>query len=94
MYKVVVRDHFDLLARFAPRAQSSDDYERFESLFPQHVRHPGAGCFACSSTVDIDVFVLGEQLHFFKQVVGFQPNGAFNARRPRIVVAMAAYIHQ
>jgi hypothetical protein len=94
MHKVVVRHRFDLLSGFAPGAQSSNDHERFESLFPQHVRHPGAGCFACSSTVDINVFVLGEQLDFFQQVVRFQPDRAFYARRRRIVVAMAAHIHQ
>jgi hypothetical protein len=29
------------------------------------VRHPGAGRFACSSAVDINVFVLGDILKLF-----------------------------
>jgi hypothetical protein len=35
------------------------------------VRHPGARGFARSSTVDVNVFVLGKVLQLFVEVIGF-----------------------
>lgn len=59
MNQVIVRHGFNWLAGFAPCAQAANNYERIEALFPQQVRHPGARNFAYSSTVDVNVFVLG-----------------------------------
>src|SRR5581483_393884 len=40
--EVVVRHRFKRFAGFAPGCQAAHDHERFESSFPQQVRHPGA----------------------------------------------------
>src|SRR5207245_521466 len=59
---------------------------------PEHVRHPGAGCFAHSSAVQVDVLLLGQPLDFLIEVIGFDPDGALDARRIRIVVAVTANV--
>src|SRR5208282_5281396 len=53
-------------------------------------RHTGAGGFACSSTVEINLLILGQVLDFFNQVVGFNANRSGNAFGVGIVVAVAA----
>jgi hypothetical protein len=64
---------------FPPRGQSSDDDERVESIFPQLQRHPGAGRFACSSTVDVNILIFWEGFDLLSKVVGFNANGSLNA---------------
>src|SRR5208282_6461950 len=53
-------------------------------------RHTGAGGFACSSTVEINLLILGQVLDFFNQVVGLNANRSGNAFGVGIVVAVAA----
>ncbi len=89
-YQVSRRDWFQRLPRLLPSRYSADEYERIESLFPQLQRHTGAGGFACSSTVDVNVMILRESLEFLGKVIWFKANGAFDARRTGIVIAMAA----
>jgi hypothetical protein len=56
---------------FAPCGDSAHDYERIESFVSQYVRHPGARGLALSSTVQIDVLVLGQGLDLFLEIVWF-----------------------
>jgi len=94
MHQIVARHDFHRFAGLAPRRQTADDYERVESFFPQHMRHTGAGGFAQSSTVKIDIFILRQPLDFFVEVVWLNANGSLHAGRTGIVVAVAANIHQ
>jgi hypothetical protein len=89
---VLVRHGFERMSSLAPCAQTAGDDERLESLLLQEVRHPGAGRFARSSTVEINLSILGQVLEFFLKVVGFDADGSCNALRVGIVVAMAADI--
>ena len=93
MHQIVAGNDFHRFAGFAPGRQPADDYKRVESFFPQHMRHTGAGGFAQSSTVKINIFVLGQPLDFFVEVVGFDANRSLDAGCSRIVVAVAANIH-
>jgi hypothetical protein len=52
------------LTRLLPGRHPSYEDERIESLFSQLQRHPGAGRFACSSTVNVYVFILGKSIEF------------------------------
>ena len=74
LHQVVLRNRFDRFPGLAPGGQSTDNYERVESFFPQQMRHPGAGRFARSSTVKINVLVLGKVLDFLLQVVRLDAN--------------------
>ena len=65
---------FQGLSGGPPGMQAAIDHERVESMFSQQVRHPGAGRFARSSTVEINLFVPGQMLYFFGQIVGFNPD--------------------
>ena len=58
------------------------------------MRHPGAGPFALSSTVDIDVLSLRQQLDFLVQIIWFDANRSPDPRGAGIVVAMASHVHQ
>src|SRR5712671_4057148 len=71
LHKVIQGNRLRRLSGFAPGSQSADDHERVEAFFPQQVRHPGAGRFARSSTVQIYIFVLGQALDLFLKIVGF-----------------------
>ena len=53
------------LSRFAPGCQATNNHKRVEAFFLQLQRHPGAGRFACSSAIKIDVLVMGKSLQFF-----------------------------
>ena len=64
LYQVAWRYRFQRLAGLLPGGHASHDHKRVESFFPQLQRHPGAGRFARSSTVDINVSLLGERLEF------------------------------
>src|ERR1035438_6394760 len=81
LHQIVLRNRLDRLAGLAPGSQSADNHERVESFFPQQVRHPGAGRFARSSTVKIDIFVLGKALDLFVEIIGFDPDGVLDPRR-------------
>ncbi len=71
LYQIVLGNRLSRFPGLAPRGQSTDDHERVESFFPQQMRHPGAGRFARSSTVEINVFVFWKILDFFLQIIGF-----------------------
>ncbi len=90
---IVVWDWFERLAGLTPGCQSSDNDERLESFFPQYMRHPGAGSLACSSAIDINVFVLGKSFQFFGQMIGFNADGPLDAFGVGIVIAVAAHVH-
>jgi hypothetical protein len=92
LYQVVFGDGLQGFAGFAPGGQAADDHERVESFFPQQMRHPGAGRFARSSTVEINVLVLRQVLHFFLKIIGLDADRVLDSRGARVVVAMAADI--
>jgi len=81
-HQIVLRYRLQRFAGLAPGRQSADNDERVESFFPQQVRHPGAGCFARSSTVKINVFVLGKVLDLFLKIAGFDADRVFDPRCP------------
>jgi hypothetical protein len=72
MHQIIVRHRFGRLTRLPPRRQPAHDHERIESLFPQQMRHPGAGRFPRSSAVQINIFVFGQLFQFFRQMVGLE----------------------
>jgi hypothetical protein len=90
--QIVVRHGFERMSRLTPSLQTAGDDERLESLFLQEMRHPGAGRFARSSTVEINLLILGQVLDLFQQVVGFEPDGPRNALRVCVVVAVAPHV--
>src|ERR1035438_6937915 len=90
LYQIVLRNRLDRLAGLAPGSQSADNHERVESFFPQQVRHPGAGRFARSSTVKINVLVLGKVLDLFLKIVGLDADRSLDPGSPRVIVAVAA----
>ena len=87
-------DCFHRVAGFAPSHQTAHDNERVESPFPQHVRHTGAGGFACSSTVKINVLVLGKPLDPLGELVRLKADGSLDTGGVPVVVAVATDIHQ
>ena len=93
MYNIVGGDGFNRMASFTPSHQTSDDYERVESSLPQHVRHTGAGGLACSSTVEINILVLGKPLDLFGELIRLDADGTFDAGGTPVVVTVAANIH-
>src|SRR5579871_5210737 len=54
------------------------------------MRHTGAGGLACSSTVEVNVLVLGEILELCLEVIGFDADRTENALRAAIVIPVAA----
>ena len=90
--QVVVRNGFERMSSLAPCPQATGDDKRFETLFVQEMRHPGASRFARSSTVEINLSILGQVLDLFLEVVGFDADGSGNAFRGRVVVAVAAHV--
>jgi hypothetical protein len=93
MHEVVVRHSLDRLASFAPGRQAADDDEGVESVLAKDMRHTGAGGFALSSTVQVDVLILRERRDFLRQIIRLNADGAENACGAPIVVAVAAHIH-
>jgi hypothetical protein len=81
VHQVIIGNTFDRLAGLAPSAQSSHDHKRIEASFPQQVRHTGAGRFARSSTVDVNILVLREIFNFLFQIVRLDADGTPNPRR-------------
>lgn len=74
LHQIILGDRLQGFSRFAPGSQTADDHECVESFFPQQMRHPGAGRFARSSTVEINILVLGQVLDLFLQIVGLNAN--------------------
>jgi hypothetical protein len=94
MHQIIAGHDFHRFARFAPGRQSADDHKRVESFFPQHMRHTGAGGFAQSSTVKINIFVLGQPLDFFIEIIWLDANRSLDAGRTSVVITVTANIHQ
>src|SRR5258708_20852948 len=68
------------VASFAPGGQTSSDDEGAEAVLSEYQRHTGAGSFALSSAIDVDVFVLGESFQFFGELVRFHSDGSRDPR--------------
>jgi len=90
LYEVTRGHRLQRLPCFLPRRYPPNDDERIEALFSQLQRHPGAGGFAGSSTVEVDVLVFGNGLEFLGKIVGFDADGSLDAFRPGIIVAVTA----
>jgi hypothetical protein len=60
----------------APCGESTDDDKHAESLFHQYLRHPGARGLARSSTVKINVLILGKVLDLFLKIVRLDADGS------------------
>src|ERR1700722_1357802 len=73
-HQIILRHRLERFPGPAPGRESADDHERVESFCPQHVRHPGAGRFACSSTVETDVLVLRQVFDLFLKSIGLDAN--------------------
>jgi hypothetical protein len=80
MHEVVVGHGLDGLAGFAPGRQATDDHEGVESLLAKEMRHTGAGGFALSSAVEVDVLILGKFWDFLRQIIRLQADRAADAR--------------
>ena len=65
MDQVIIRHRLQGFSCLAPGGEAADNDECVEASFSEHMRHPGARSFALSSTVDIDVLVLGQKLDLF-----------------------------
>ena len=65
-----------MAAGLAPCRKPADDHVGIESIFPQYVRHPGARGFARSSTVQINVLILGKVLDLFLKIVRLDADGS------------------
>ena len=85
-------DSFERMPGFAPGGKAAGDYKHLESEFLQLVRHPGAGCFSLSCTVEINLVLLGQFFDFFNEIVGLNANRSGNALGVGIIVAVAADI--
>jgi hypothetical protein len=79
MYQIVIGDRLDGLTGFAPSREAADNHKGVESLLAKQMRHTGAGGFALSSTVQVDVLVLGKCLDFLRQVIRLDADGAPDA---------------
>jgi hypothetical protein len=79
MNEVGCRNSLNGISGFAPGRQAPDDHKGVKPLFPKQMRHTGAGRFAYSSAVKIDVFAVGKIFDFLRKVVGLQSNRSSNA---------------
>ena len=70
------------------------DYVGAKTFLPEYQRHTGAGGFALSSAVDVDVLVLGKVFEFFVEQVGLDADGAGDAGGAGVVVAVAADVDE
>ncbi len=78
-HKVFVRHGLKRISCFAPSPEAADDYKRSEPIFSQQMRHPGAGCLAQSSAIQVDVLVVRQTLDFLFQIIRLNANGAADA---------------
>lgn len=93
-HEIVFRNHLGRTAGFAPGVEAPVDHECVVSLFPQHMRHTGAGGFAHSGAVEINLAVFGQVVEFLGEVVGLQAHRTLDAMSAGIVIAVAADVHQ
>src|SRR5581483_3591067 len=91
--EVVLGDGLERVSGFAPGLQPAYEYERIESLFSEQMRHPGARGFACSSAIDINVFVARQVLYFFLEVIGFDPDRSLDALGAGVIIAVTADVN-
>ena len=92
LHQVVPRHRLDGLACLPPGRKTADDHKRIKPLFPQQVRHPGAGRFSQSSAIQVDVAVARQVLDLLGKIIGFDPYGTLDTTRVGIIVAVAADI--
>ncbi|MCU1300017.1 MAG: hypothetical protein JWQ87_301 [Candidatus Sulfotelmatobacter sp.] len=91
-YQIVFWDGLHRFAGFPPCGQSAHNHERIEAPLPQQVRHTGAGCFARSSTVEINILLAGKVFEFFFKIIRLDSDRVLDARCTRIVIPMAAHV--
>ena len=65
---------FERMPGFAPGAKAPRDDEGAKSLLSQQQRHPGAGRFPRSSTVDEDIFLTRQSFQLLGETVGLEPD--------------------
>ena len=94
VHEVRLWNRFDGFAGLAPCGEAAHDDERVESLLAKQMRHTGAGGFAASSTVEVDVFIPWKGSDFVGEVIGLEANRALDSRGAGVVVTMTAYIDQ
>ncbi len=92
LHQIILRNGFQWLSGLAPCGQPSNDHERAESFFPQYMRHPGAGCFARSSTVEINILVFRKIFELFLEIVGFDANRTMDPLRSDVIITMTPYV--
>ena len=78
LYQVAVEARAPAVGRPFSTRPTADDNERVESLFSQLQRHPGAGRFACSSAVEINVLVFRERLEFLGKIIRLDAHGSLD----------------
>jgi hypothetical protein len=94
LQQIIFWDLLNRLSGFAPSRESSGDDKGAKALFSQKPRHTGAGGFARSSTVKINVLVVREVVQFFSQLIRLDANGARNPLSAGIVISMAAHVSE
>ena len=93
LHQIILWHRLKMPSGLPPRRQTAHNHERVKSLFPQQVRHPGASRFACSSTVKINVLVLGQILDLLLEIVGLDADRAGDPLGTNVVVAVAAHVN-
>ena len=94
VHEIGLRDRLDGLTGLAPGGQTTHDDKRVETLLAQQMRHTGAGGFALSSAVEVDVFVFRKSFDFVGEVIGLEANRALDPRGAGVVVTVTAHINQ
>jgi len=92
LYQILSGHRLQRLSGLTPGSEAADQNKGAESLLSQHVRHPGARCFAHSSAVEVDVLFFGQSRDFFFEVVRFNADGALDTHGLWVVVAVTAYV--
>lgn len=94
VHEVGLRDGLNRFTGLTPSCEATNDDKRVESLLAQQMRHTGAGGFALSSTVEVDVFILRKIFDLVGEVVGLEANRAWDSGGAGVVVAVAAHVDQ
>ena len=92
LYQIIFRHRLQMSAGFAPCGETANDDKRVEAFFLQQMRHPGAGRFACSSTVEVNVLIFGEIFDLLVQIVGFDADRPGDSLRSYVVIAVTAHV--
>lgn len=74
LHQVIMGDDLHWLSGFSPSRETALNDKRIETFFPELQRHPGAGRFACSSAIQIDVFFRSQGFEFLGKIIRFQSN--------------------